>query len=209
MKNNTTFYQFILDKSGSMSNVRSETLEAFNNHIQSIRNSAEKFPEQKFYASLCTFNDFIEHPVVEAPLDQFMPLHMRSYVTHGSTALLDAIGHSVHRIRTEHSKLIDKGKASVVVVIMTDGMENASRLYSFPEISRMIAQLEATDYWSFSFLGADLDAFEIGRMLNIREANTKSFYKAQMHNTLDEMSVCMESYMEAKKSGRVKKDFLK
>ena len=209
MKNNTTYYQFILDRSGSMSDVRSATLEAFNTHIESIRKAALKFPEQKFYASLCTFNDSVEHPIVESRLDDFMPLNMRSYVTTGSTALLDAIGHSVHHIRTEHGKEIDKGKASVVVIIMTDGMENASRLYSFPEISRMIAQLEATDFWTFTFLGADLDAFEIGRMLNIRAANTKSFYKAAMVDTLCEMSVAMESYMEEKKSGRVKKDFLK
>ena len=208
MKNKTTYYQFILDRSGSMSDVRSATLEAFNSHIESIRKAALKFPEQEFYASLCTFNDAVEHPIVESRLKDFEPLNMRSYVTNGSTALLDAIGHSVHRIRTEHAKELDKGKASVVVIIMTDGMENASRLYSFPEISRMISQLEATDFWTFTFLGADLDAFEIGRMLNIREANTKSFYKADMHNTLNEMSVHMESYMEEKKSGRVKKDFL-
>ena len=209
MKNSTTYYQFILDRSGSMSDVRSATLEAFNSHISSIQKAAMNFPEQKFYASLCTFNDAVEQPIVESRLDEFMPLNMRSYVTTGSTALLDAIGHSVHRIRNEHGKEIDKGKASVVVIIMTDGMENASRLYSFPEISRLIAQLEATDFWTFTFLGADLDAFEIGRMLNIREANTKSFYKADMHTTMDEMSICMETYMQEKKSGRVKKDFLK
>ncbi|MFM9004884.1 MAG: hypothetical protein ACKOSR_05195, partial [Flavobacteriales bacterium] len=73
MKNSTTYYQFILDRSGSMSDVRSATLEAFNTHIESIRKAALKFPEQKFYASLCTFNDSVEHPIVESRLDDFMP----------------------------------------------------------------------------------------------------------------------------------------
>jgi hypothetical protein len=123
------------------------------------------------------------------------------------TALLDAIGTSVDRIQELHGAEINANKASVVCIILTDGEENASRYYDFPTIARRIDDLQATEKWSFTFIGADIDAWRIGRMLNIKMSKSVTIAKRNMKASMNRLSDAMDDYMAMKSTGG-KFDFL-
>ena len=124
--NNTkTYYQFILDNSSSMAACWLQTLSAYNEHLDEIKQIVRKYPEQEVVVSLCTFNNTVKHPRVDQPINQFNYLRSRDIDPDGMTALLDAIGTSVDRIQEAHGAEIDANKASVVCIILTDGEENA------------------------------------------------------------------------------------
>ena len=91
------------------------------------------------------------------------------------TALLDGIGKSIEAIRRKYDQEIREDLASVVIVILTDGGENASKFYTRNLIAETIKELDATGKWTFSFLGADLDAVSASDNLNIRKENIISF----------------------------------
>ena len=113
--NNTkTYYQFILDNSSSMAACWLQTLSAYNEHLDEIKQIVTKYPEQEVVVSLCTFNNKVLHPRIDQPIHQFNYLRSRDIDPDGMTALLDAIGTSVDRIQETHGAEIDANKASVV-----------------------------------------------------------------------------------------------
>jgi hypothetical protein len=97
---------------------------------------------------------------------------------------------------------------SIVMVILTDGMENASREFTYHQIARTIKDLEETEKWTFSFLGADIDAIHTSKMLNIRTENVVSFNKRDMDTMMSDISEGMRHYSYCKSEGKTKKDFL-
>ena len=207
MKNTTTYYQFILDVSGSMSNIRFETIESYNAHIRQIQTLKKDHPNQEFLVSLCLFNDHVISVFEDVSLEKIKLITPEDYIPLGSTALLDAIGKCTYRIKQEHGKQIDADEASVVTIIITDGEENASRVFNFQEISRMISDLEKTENWTFTFLGAEINAELLGKMLSIKRQNTKTFMKDEIHNTMSEISHSMKAYACHKERGERKKWF--
>ena len=207
MKNTTTYYQFILDVSGSMSNIRFETIESYNAHIRQIQTLKKDHPNQDFLVSLCLFNNHVISVFEDVSLEKIKLITPEDYIPLGSTALLDAIGKCTYRIKQEHGKEIDADEASVVTIIITDGEENASRVFNFQEISRMISDLEKTENWTFTFLGAEINAELLGKMLSIKRQNTKTFMKDEIHNTMSEISHSMKAYACHKERGERKKWF--
>ena len=207
MKNTTTYYQFILDVSGSMSNIRFETIESYNAHLRQIQTLKKDHPNQEFLVSLCLFNNHVISVFEDVSLEKIKLITPEDYIPLGSTALLDAIGKCTYRIKQEHGKQIDADEASVVTIIITDGEENASRVFNFQEISRMISDLEKTENWTFTFLGAEINAELLGKMLSIKRQNTKTFMKDEIHNTMSEISHSMKAYACHKERGERKKWF--
>jgi len=98
------------------------------------------------------------------------------YQPNGQTALLDAIGMSV----AASERLMANEGDSAVIIILTDGYENASKEYSHKQIKELIKAKEATGKWSFTYLGATLDAVEIARSMNIKAENSFAFEKKNM-----------------------------
>lgn len=208
MKNKKTLYHFVLDKSGSMSNCRETTIQGFNAQLETIKSLQNEFPEQKFEVSLTIFDHEVEHVLTHIGVNNFKDLIYNQYLPSGTTALLDAIGTSINQIRIKNESSILNDEMSVVMVILTDGMENASREFTYHQIAAIIAQLESTDKWSFTFLGADIDAIHTSKMLNIRQENVISFNKSDMNSMMDDVSQGMHLYSKSKDSGVTKKDFL-
>jgi hypothetical protein len=208
MKNTKTRYHFILDKSGSMSHCRTETINGFNAQLKTIESLQAEFPDQKFEVSLTVFDTFIEHVICGADVSWLNPLNGSNYRPEGQTAMLDAIGESVNNIRIACESEILSNRMSVVVIILTDGQENASRRFSYHQIASTIAALEETGRWTFTFLGADIDAVHTSKMLNIREENVVSFSKGDMNEMMHNVGEGIRHYSHAKDSGNVKKDFL-
>jgi uncharacterized protein YegL len=209
MKTNKTYYLLILDRSGSMSSCAADTLSGYNEQIQMIRDMQRRHPEQEFHVSLTTFNQVVDHPLVDVPAGEVSPLTAEQYLPDGTTALLDAIGEGVLNLKARHSAELDADEATAVVVILTDGHENASRLFTSQGIRTLIRELEATDQWTFSYMGATRDAIEVAKAMNIRAENAVRFSTSDIKSTMRDVACAMEDYAMEKQKGVKPKTFFK
>ena len=120
----------------------------------------------------------------------------------GSTALLDAIGLTIKKLENEQFESNNTIPTTVVVVIITDGYENCSHNFSLSDIKQTISRLEATEKWTFSFIGATLDAVDVAESFNIKRVNSMSFVKNQMNEEVfEKLNFSMRSYMDKKSRG--------
>ncbi len=207
MKNKTTLYSFIIDRSGSMSGMEQMAVNGFNDHLKTIKNLKIEFPQQEFLCSLTTFNHEVNSVVNSKPINEISPIELGQYRPDGTTALLDAIGGNIHEVKEKYQFSIDKDELSVVYVIITDGHENASRFFSYHDISRKISELEETKKWTFTFLGADFDAFQTSKMLNIKQENVMNFEKTSYNIMSEQINEQMRSYSADKEIGIIKSRF--
>jgi Mg-chelatase subunit ChlD len=203
LTNSTTYYQLILDASGSMSNVRIETLNAVNRQIEAIRELSEKNRDQEIRVSLMTFNTDTKTVFKHLDPRQVSLIAMRQYKTDGGTALLDALGMAI----AETERIISEND-DVVIVVLTDGEENASQYFSFKQIASRIRSLKKTERWTFSFLGADIDGWQIAKNLQIEKDEVRSFSKENLSDELFGASVRLSEYMGRKRQG-IRDGFLK
>ena len=209
MKNKKTLYHFILDKSGSMGDVREETVRMFNKQVDTIKKMSVTYPDQDFYTGLTTFNDSVEHEVDFKPSDNLVALRFERYRPNGLTALYDAIGTSVSRIKERFDAAIINDRMSVVVVVLTDGHENASVQFGSEEIAKLIKDLEKTEKWSFTILGADFDITSVSSKLNFQASSSRQYSKISFCEIEDDVEESIRSYADKKSKGIIDKDFIK
>ena len=155
-KNNITELVFILDRSGSMGGLESDTIGGFNAMIEK-----QKKQDGVCYVSTVLFAN--ESKVIHdrVSLDSVRPMTDEDYVVGGCTALIDAIGDAIRHIGNIHKYArAEDVPANTVFVITTDGMENASRKYSAQEVRSMIERRKEENGWEFLFIGANIDAVE-------------------------------------------------
>jgi uncharacterized protein YegL len=208
MNKKKTIYQFIIDRSGSMQGMESEAINGFNKQLATLKSLQKEFLDQEFVVSLSFFNDTIVNPIVFGQPEDLSNLSVEQFRPDGLTALLDAVGSSIHKINNVYGDQIRTRTATVVMVIITDGFENASRMYTYQEISTMIQELEKGAAWTFTLLGADMDAFQASEKLNIRTQNVASFKKEHYAEMMDRVSLSMSSYAESKTTNSDWGDFL-
>lgn len=199
-----THYQLILDMSGSMSSSRYETLNAVNAQIESIRKLAIDHPQREIQTSLCVFNTEVTPIFNNLSPSQLPLLTMTQYQPNGSTALLDAIGLRIGDLERTMGSVDD-----VVMVIITDGEENASQGFNFAQVAGIISRLKLTERWTFSFLGADIDAWEMANNLNIDREEVLNFRKSKFRDTMDMVQENLSEYMSNKESGKKNKGLFK
>ena len=165
MNGNLTEIVFILDRSGSMAGLEDDTIGGFNAMVE----KQKKEPGEAVLSAVLFSND---NTVIYDRTDirKVEPLTDRQYFVGGSTALLDAIGGAVHHIGNVHKYAREEDRpAKTVFVITTDGMENASRRYSYFQVQRMVKRQQERYGWEFLFLGANMDAISAARSFGIRE----------------------------------------
>jgi len=176
MKKSNTFYHIILDQSGSMSDCINQTLKGLADQRKEILAIANEFPEQEIRVGLTVFDHNVELKYSNLSVTELSRMNSFRYQPNGLTALLDAIGMSV--AATERL-MVNEGD-SAVIIILTDGYENASKEYSHEQIKELIQAKEETGKWSFTYLGATLDAVEIAKSMNIKAENSFAFEKKNM-----------------------------
>ncbi len=154
MKTNRTELAFILDRSGSMGGLESDTIGGFNSLL--ARQQAE--PGEAIVTTVL-FDDKYELLHDRIDIRGVRPMTEKEYFVRGCTALLDAVGMTIRKTaEVQRQTSADMRADKVVFVITTDGQENASREYSFARVKEMV-ELEQREYgWEFLFLGANIDA---------------------------------------------------
>ena len=154
MRKNLTEIVFILDRSGSMSGLETDTIGGFNSMIEK-----QKKENGEALISTVLFDNVSEVIHDRMPVQKVEPMTDRDYSVRGCTALLDAIGGAIHHIGNVHKYARNEDVPEhTLFVITTDGMENASRRYDSETVKKMIERQKEKYGWEFLFLGANIDA---------------------------------------------------
>ena len=176
--NNITELVFILDRSGSMSGLESDTVGGFNTMIEK-----QKKQNAPCYVSTVLFNHTSEVLYDRVKLGEVQKMTEENFFVGGSTALMDAIGGAIHHIGNIHKYIRPEDvPANTMFVIMTDGMENASRRYSSEQVKQMIERQKKRYGWEFLFIGANIDAVETAARYGI-DADRAVNYHADKEGT--------------------------
>lgn len=164
MRKDLTEVVFILDRSGSMSGLESDTIGGFNSMIAKQRKE-----EGEAYISTVLFDDRSEVIYDRVPVSKVEPMNDQQYYVRGCTALLDALGGAIHHIANVHKYAREEDRpARTIFVITTDGYENASRIYDYKKVKSMVEKEQEKNGWEFIFLGANIDAITEAGKFGIR-----------------------------------------
>ena len=170
MKKGLTELVFILDRSGSMGGLESDTIGGFNGMLQK-----QKKEEGEANVTTVLFDDQINIIHDRFPIDVVKPLSDEDYYVRGCTALLDAVGSTVKKVENIQNRLPEELRAErIVFVITTDGQENASREYTASMVKKMI-ETNQEKGWQFLFLGANMDAVAEAEKIGIRRTHAASY----------------------------------
>ena len=180
---------FILDRSGSMGGLESDTIGGYN----SMLSKQKKEKTGKVSVTTVLFDDQYELLYNQVPIEKVSPMTEEEYYVRGSTALLDAIGKTVMQVKANQDKKEIKDK--VLFVIITDGMENASREYRVEQVKKLIEERKEKDNWEFLFLGANIDAIGAAKDLGIDSSRAVRF-KSDKKGTAKNYEVLNEAIKE-------------
>ena len=172
MNKNLPELVFILDRSGSMAGLEADTIGGFNAMIDKQR--AE---DGEAYVSTVLFDN--ESVVIHdrVSLDKVPKLTSRDYYVRGCTALLDAVGGAIHHIGNVHKYAREEDRPEkTLFVIATDGMENASRRYTYDMVKAQISRQKEKYGWEFLFLGANIDAAREAARFGIRADHAANYH---------------------------------
>ncbi|HET6668181.1 MAG TPA: vWA domain-containing protein [Intrasporangium sp.] len=170
---NLTHIAFLLDRSGSMHSIKDDTEGGFNAFIAEQRQQGGECR-----VTLAQFDNEYEEVYRDLPLAEVPALRL---VPRGSTALLDSIGRLVTSTGERLALLPEDERPGIVIVgIMTDGHENASREWTHPAVKALIEQQTKTYGWQFLYLGADQDAIEVGSSIGVAAANSMTYSRGKV-----------------------------
>ena len=171
MRKNLTEMVFILDRSGSMQGLEMDTIGGFNGMIEK-----QKAVEGEALISTVLFDheSVVLHDRIN--IRDIRPMTEEDYMVRGCTALLDAIGGAIHHIGNVHKYARNEDvPEKTVFVIITDGMENASKHYTADRVKQMIERQKTKYGWEFLFLGANIDAVETAKHFGIGKERAVSY----------------------------------
>lgn len=178
MENNKMEIIFILDRSGSMLGLESDTIGGYNAMLKKQQQEPGK-------ALLTTvlFDDRYELLHDRMNLNEIEPITNKEYFVRGTTALLDALGKTITKLANE-LKQENADDRQVMCIITTDGMENASKEFSYDKIRKLITQQQEKYGWEFIFLGANIDAVQAASEIGISEERAANYHADEQGTSL-------------------------
>ena len=198
MKKGLTELVFIIDRSGSMAGLESDTIGGFNSMLKEQQAVAGEA-----VVTTVLFDDQYELLHDRIDIRAVAPLSEKDYTVRGSTALLDAVGKTIKKIREVQNRTAEDYRAEkIMFVIITDGEENASREYSINRIKKRIERQKEKYGWEFVFFGANMDAIAEAGKLGI-DADRAQNYNADSvgtHMAYTAMSAISTAYRGGKKN---------
>lgn len=191
-----TYIAFVLDKSGSMSNIRDVAIKGFNDQLNSIAREANP----NTYVSLVTFSTQVTPIFFNRKVNQVEHLTYESYQPNGWTALYDAVGYTISRL--ENQGEYDSNTAFLVVII-SDGYENRSVDYTAHTIANLIKRKQDSHRWTFAYVGANQDLSKVAQLLHIPMGNFIN-YTSTPNGTSEafmNISSSTSNYLKSRKLG--------
>jgi uncharacterized protein YegL len=202
MKKGLTEIVFILDRSGSMAGLEADTIGGFNSMLE-----RQKKEEGDAIISTVLFDDRTEILHDRIDLKKVEKMTDREYFVRGCTALLDAVGGAIrHTDRMQKEMPESERPEKTLFIITTDGMENASKEYSYAKVKKMVEKKKRKHHWEFIFMGANIDAIEVAGRFGVA-ANRAVRYECDEAGTALNFSVmsklvsCARSCASAEKMG--------
>lgn len=172
MNKNLTELVFILDRSGSMGGLEADTIGGFNSLLDK-----QKREGGEAVVSTVLFDNEVQVLHDRVRLEDVAHMTDRDYFVRGCTALLDAVGGAIHHIGNVHKYARPEDvPAHTLVIITTDGMENASRRYTAPRVKEMVSRQQEKYGWEFLFLGANIDAVETAAHFGIDAQHAANYH---------------------------------
>ena len=205
MKTNLTELVFILDRSGSMGGLESDTIGGFNSMLAKQQNQ-----EGECRITTVLFDN--EYEVLHDRIDikAVGPITEKEYFVRGNTALLDAVGRTIHKIGNTQKHTAERYRAEkVMFVITTDGMENASREYTYDKVKSQIERQKSKYGWEFIFLGANIDAVEVADRFGIARNRAQNFHNdsAGIELNYSAVSKAVSSFRSARECASIADDW--
>ena len=171
MKKNLTELVMILDRSGSMGGLESDTIGGYNGMLKKQRET-----EGEVLVSTVLFDNVSEVLYDRVPLDKMPEMTEKEYYVRGCTALLDAVGGAIYHIGNIHKYAREEDRPEKTIFVITmDGMENASHEYSYDRVKQMVEGQKEKYGWEFLFLGANIDAIATAGRFGISADRAANF----------------------------------
>ncbi len=200
MKKNLTELVFILDRSGSMSGLETDTIGGFNAMI-----GKQKKEQGEALVSTILFSNSSTVIHDREDVKKVEPMTEKTYTVGGCTALIDAIGGAIRHIKNVHKYIRPEDVPEhTMFVITTDGMENASSRYTDSQVKKMIEEMQRDYGWEFIFLGANIDAVSTAANFGISEDRAVNYHSDSAGTKLNYESVS-EAICQVRTTGTIKK----
>lgn len=188
---NLTLIAFLLDRSGSMQSIKSDVVGGFDAFL-----AEQRAGDGDCRVTLAQFDDQYEVVYRAVPVNEVRPLALNP---RNSTALLDSMGKLITDTAAEIAALAEDDKpGSVIIAIMTDGLENASHEWSRPAIKSLVEQQTNEFGWEFLYMGADQDAVEVGKDLGVKAEQAVTYSRGKSREAMAAMSGNVRGYRTAK-----------
>lgn len=197
-----TYVVMLLDKSASMWSSRDKAIKHFNGIVDEIKTASDG---QDVNVSLVTFNHFISNDYFNEDIEFLKPIGYSNYSPSGRTALNDAIGLTIDKMKIELNDL-NKDHVSVLFFVLTDGLENASRIYQTAELQKRLKNLQSSGRWTFTYMGTDHDADAVAQSLNIPQSNTLAFDRDKFVEATYSSRVATNDYFQSRRLGKKSTD---
>ena len=179
----------ILDESGSMQSIKAQAITGLNETLQTIKSAQDKYDNQSHYVTLVSFNSQKVNTIYDCcPIHEVHEICSYDYLPNACTPLYDAMGISLTKLRTEV-----KDEDNVLVTIITDGYENASREYSGKAIVQLVEELKAKG-WIFAYIGANQDVEKVASSMGIRNSMSFDFNEEEARRMFKKEAESREAY---------------
>ena len=172
-KRGRTYVAILLDRSGSMQSVKMPTIRGYNEQVQVLLEEANTDGRGETFASLVSFNGRIAEDFFNAPIDILREMHESEYNPTGATAYYDALGYTINKL-CETTDPSDEFN-SYLVIAVSDGEDTSSKIWTKQKISERVKELENTNRWTFTFIGANVDIHTVQKDLGFKGGNTMAY----------------------------------
>lgn len=196
-----TYVAIILDKSFSMNDIKQEAISGYNEQISILKDKTSVENSGEWYVSFVTFNHEVDVMLWNQPVNTLSKLHNENYRPNGMTAMLDAVGYTIDRLMRDTDTYDENN--SYLIVIISDGQENGSKTYTWRIVSSKIQELESSDRWTFTYLGANQNIEVVKKKLCLKDGNVALFETTKEGATkaFDTVATSLGGYVDLRMRG--------